>query len=64
MGYIKDMYGDREFSFIEGFLAAMNIYSIWRDGKRWIGSPETELKSEMRTAIEELGGDPRNFPEP
>ena len=63
MGYIKDLYGSRNSDFINGFLAAMNVYSIRRNGHRYIGSPEKELKEEARLAITELGGDPSKYDE-
>lgn len=64
MGYLKTMYGHRDKDFIKGFLAAMDTYAIWRNGQREIGSPERELKTEMKLVISEFGGDPRNFKEP
>ena len=61
MGYIKEMYGSQSPDFILGFLAAMDTYAIHRNGIREIGSPEKEVKGEMKHAIEELGGDPANY---
>jgi flagellar biosynthesis regulator FlaF len=61
MGYINDMYGNRGRDFIKGFIAAMDTYSVWRNGIREIGSPEKEVQEEMRHAIIELGGDPQEF---
>ena len=59
MGYIKDLYGSRNKDFINGFLAAMEVYSLWRNGKQRIGFKE--LKTEQRKAIIELGGNPKEF---
>jgi hypothetical protein len=61
MGYIRDMYGSQNNDFIRGFLAALDTYSVYRNGKRWIGGPECEVKSVMKKAIIELGGDPKQF---
>jgi len=58
MGYIKDLYGDQSPEFIQGFLAAMENYAVWNNGKQWIGSPELELKSAQREAVIELGDNP------
>ncbi len=35
MSYLADMYGKRDSDFIKGFLAAMDAYSVWRNGKRF-----------------------------
>lgn len=61
MGYIKSMYGDQDPQFIKGFLAAIDTYSIYFNGKRWIGSPEKEAKKAMIEAIKELGDDPSEY---
>ena len=61
MGYIEQMYGHRGPEFISGFLAAMDTYSVWHNGKRYIGSPETELKSAMREAVSELCEVPADY---
>ena len=58
MGYIKEMYGDQGPDFIRGFISAIDTYAIWKDGQRWIGSPEAEARSAMEHAITELGDDP------
>jgi hypothetical protein len=65
MGYIKDMYGDRNHDFIRGFISAIDTFAVHKDGQRWIGSPESEARSTMEHAITELGDDPRAyFPAP
>lgn len=55
MGYIHDMYGYRNKDFINGFLAAMDTYAVWRNGKQEIGSPEIPLKDAIEEAKKELG---------
>ena len=55
MGYIKDFYGDRSNDFIAGFLAAIDTYAVYQNGKRYIGSPEKEAKAEMKRVCAELG---------
>jgi hypothetical protein len=61
MSYIQSMYGNRDPDFIKGFLAAMDTYAIWHNGKRHIGSPERELLGEMIHAVTELGGKPEDY---
>ena len=61
MSYIKEMYGERSYDFIEGFISAMETYAVWHNGKRFIGSPEIELRTAQREAIIELGGDPEKL---
>ena len=61
MGYINDMYGSREPDFIRGFIAAIDTYAVHKDGKRWIGSPEKEIRKAKAEAIAELGDDPRAY---
>jgi len=60
MGYIKSMYGTQSPDFIDGFLAAMDTYAVHKDGKRYIGSPEKELKSAMQEAVSELSDCPED----
>ncbi len=55
MGFIHDMYGYRSKDFIEGFIAAMDTYAVWRNGIQEIGSPEMPLESEIEKAKKELG---------
>ena len=61
MGYIKSMYGNQDPQFIRGFLAAIDTYAVYIDGKRYIGSPEKEIKEELVSACKELGGDPSKY---
>jgi len=55
MGYIKDMYGSRSKDFVDGFIAAMDTYAVWRNGIQEIGSPEIPLKDAIENAKIELG---------
>ena len=62
MGYLSDLYGsDVPKEFVEGFLAAMDTYAVWKDGERFIGSPERLLKPEMEKIIKEFGREPAFF---
>jgi len=62
MGYIKDMYGSRSKDFLEGFLAAMDTYAVYRNGVREIGSPKTPLKDAIEEAKKDLGWDGKEQP--
>ena len=55
MGYIRDMYGARTKDFIDGFIAAMDTYAVYRNGIREIGSPEKKLEDAIEEAKRELG---------
>jgi len=55
MGYIRQMYGSRSKDFLEGFLAAMDTYAVYRDGVPEIGSPEVPLRDAIEEAKRELG---------
>jgi len=63
MGYLEKMYGKRDKEFVEGFLAAMETYAVYNNGRRFIGSSETELKEAMVAAVNELSSDPELFME-
>lgn len=60
MGFLSDMYGKRSPDFVDGFLAAMDCYAIWKDGKQYIGM-DRELKAEMKSAVGELAENPKDF---
>ena len=47
--------------FIKGFLAAIDTYAVWHNGKRHIGSPEREMQYEMKHVVTELGGKPEDY---
>ena len=57
MGYIRQMYGPRSKEFFQGFMAAVDTYAVWRNGTRWIGSPEQSVKQVEREARIDLLGD-------
>ncbi|OEU68468.1 MAG: hypothetical protein BBJ57_07260 [Desulfobacterales bacterium PC51MH44] len=61
MSYINSMYGHRSPDFINGFLAAMDTYAVYRNGTREIGSPEINLHDAMKSAVVDLGGKPECF---
>ena len=63
MSYLSDMHGKQNDDFVRGFLAAMDAFSVWRNGKRWIGSPERLLGNEMMRSVAELSEHPNDFQE-
>jgi hypothetical protein len=57
------MYGFQNKDFLKGFLAALDAYSIWKDGKRTIGCLNTEVTAVMKYAIKEMYVDAEKFTE-
>lgn len=56
MGYFRDMFGSyRSKEFIEGVIAGMEAFAVWRNGTQWIGSPEQRLKDAIEEVKEDLG---------
>lgn len=55
MGYFADMYGKRSKDFIEGVIAGITAYAIWKDGRQWVGSPERTLGAAITEAKKDLG---------
>ena len=54
MGYWKNMYGERNKDFIDGIIAAMWTYAIWKDGKQVIGVLEQPLNEVIEEVKREL----------
>jgi hypothetical protein len=63
MGFLSDYYGKQSPEFIKGFLAAMDMYAVWKDGKRFMGIMEMPLKQAMHECISELAEVPEDFEE-
>lgn len=61
MTYLTDLHGEQSGEFVKGFLAALDVYSVWRDGRRYIGSPERVLGDAMREAVRDLYHRPEDF---
>ncbi len=55
MGYFADMYGKQTKDFIDGVIAGITAFAVWKDGKQWVGSPEKTLKKAIVEAKEDLG---------
>lgn len=54
MGYWKKMYGKRSKEFIEGVIAALETYGIWKNGIQTIGL-ERPIKEEIEEIKKDLG---------
>lgn len=37
MKYLAEMYGKQSSDFVHGFLAALDTYAVWKNGKQVIG---------------------------
>jgi hypothetical protein len=55
MDYWKQTYGERSKDFIEGIIAAIEAFSIWKDGVQRIGCMDTPIKEAIQEAKEGLG---------
>lgn len=55
MGYFAEMYGKRSKEFIEGVIAGMTAFAVWKNGTQWVGSPEKTLKKAIAEAKKDLG---------
>jgi len=55
------MYGKKSPDFVRGFLACMDYFAVWREGKRHIGGMEGSLGFAMRTVVRELAEVPEDF---
>lgn len=55
MNYWKEMYGIRSNEFIEGVIAGITAFAIWKDGSQVVGIMERPLETEISSVKEELG---------
>lgn len=55
MGYFRDMYGQRNKEFIEGVIAGIEAYAVWKDGKQLVGTIQEPLKKVIEEVKRELG---------
>jgi hypothetical protein len=61
MGYFRYMYGIQSDDFVKGVIAAIDAYSVWRNGVQYIGSPERPIKEEIEEAVKDLAEHPEKF---
>lgn len=55
MGYWGKRYGERSNDFIEGVIAGVEAYAIWRGGGQYVGVKEQPLKEAIAEIKKELG---------
>lgn len=51
MNYWKRTYGHKSNDFLEGVIAAMTTYAVWKDGKQYIGVMQEPLEKAIGEAI-------------
>lgn len=51
----QDLYGTRSNEFIEGVIAGVEMYAIWRNGKRLVGVMEKSLEDVVEEIKQQLG---------
>ena len=53
--YWRDMYGPRSNDFIEGVIAGITAYAVWKDGKEYaVGIMEQPLEDVIKEVKEQL----------
>ena len=55
MSYFADMYGKRSKDFIDGVIAGIEAYAIWKNGKQCVGILQKPLEDVIAEIKEELG---------
>ena len=55
--YWLETYGKRNKSFIEGVIAGVETFAIWKNGERLVGCMERPLKEVIAEIREQLGGE-------
>jgi len=55
MGIWKDMYGPRDLDFIEGVIAGVEMYAVWKDGRQYVGIHEKPFISVVLEIKKDLG---------
>ena len=53
--YWRDMYGQRSKDFIEGVIAGVKGFAIWKEGKQVVGVLEIPLEKEIEEIKNSLG---------
>lgn len=54
--YWREMYGARNREFIDGVIAGVTAFAIWKNGKQVVGILETPLEKEIKDIEKGLGG--------
>lgn len=54
--YWREMYGARSKEFIDGVIAGVEAFAVWKDGKQTVGILKTPLEEEIKNIEKGLGG--------
>ena len=54
--YWEEMYGKRSRDFIDGVIAGVTTFAVWKDGIEVVGIREKPLKEEIKDIEKGLGG--------
>lgn len=60
--YWRLMFGPRSEEFIEGVIAGVTAFAVWRDGREVVGIMQKPLKEEIAEIREGLGGEEKSEP--
>jgi len=57
LGYFKDLYGAKKGNkdFIEGVIAGIECYAVWKDGRQVVGIQEVPFSVVVEEVKEDLG---------
>jgi len=55
-GYWRRLYGKRSQDFIDGVIAGVEAYAVWKDGEQLVGVARQPLAEAIKEIQEELGG--------
>lgn len=53
--YWQEMYGARSKEFVEGVIAGVEAFAVWKDGRQVVGIMEVPLLEEEKNIKEGLG---------
>lgn len=54
-GYFEDIYGKRSKEFIDGVIAGIEAFAIWKDGTQVVGCLEHPMKETIESVKKQLG---------
>jgi len=55
--YWAEMYGRRTPDFIDGVIAGVEAFAVWKDGRQVVGTMEKSLSEEIKDIKKGLGGE-------
>ncbi len=57
MGFLRQMYGQRDVEFIKAFIGGVEFFAWWQDGEEHVGQTGTNLKQVKLEIVNELAFD-------